>query len=152
MESGLEVRDQDEELLELPTNWLQCWLYGKWVTTLGLKAKLVDDEGLIWLEEIENWDGSDRQGLKPCVFKTFRSFWKKEYPKLVLPKPREDICTDCFILSHTFRYFSSDVGDGKKGGTNGYEKRENAVAKAQLHVTRAIAQRQGFNALVDIAK
>jgi hypothetical protein len=142
METGTDVRDADSDLLELPSHWSGRRLYGKWCESRGQKMTLKNHKSAIELKPIEDFVG---QVQECCVLSTFQNFWKKQYPNLVLVKAREDICTDCFILSHTFRYYSTRNRMDEGEEVNGYENQEQALEMAKVHVDRAKAQREYFN-------
>jgi len=38
---------------------------------------------------------------------TFRRFWKKHYPKLVIQKPTEDICGECYQFANSYKTLSA---------------------------------------------
>ena len=81
---------------------------------------------------------------------------KKNYPKLILPKPCKDICNECHILANAFRYYNIINKNTELNKTednfNGYESREHVIAMANIHVNRAISQRLYFNKLSEEAK
>jgi hypothetical protein len=175
MEVGMEVRDCDDEMLELPSSFTKRGLYVRFCKEIGYKARLKNDNGqyeyvveemdLIPEEEtVVNGNVVTTKILKPPSFATFLAFWFRNYAHVVIPKAREDVCNDCFVLSNSFRYFASrrntnaghdgrgsqqheeeDEQQGKGGGVNGYESREKAVELARIHVERAKAQREYFN-------
>ena len=41
---------------------------------------------------------------KPISWPTFCLFWQKEYPKLCISRPAEDICDDCVVFANRHKY------------------------------------------------
>jgi hypothetical protein len=154
MEVGMDVRDADEELDELPSHFTGRHLYARLCSEFGYTASLKNDKGAIQLTLVEGFEG---ELIEPPCLKTFQSYWKKNYPKLIIPNAREDVCNDCFILSHSFRYFASKRRNGEQNteeqedeeAANQYESQEAAVKQASVHVERAEAQRKYFNSITD---
>ena len=89
--------------------------------------------------QLANFSGERK---KPCSFSTFLRFWNTNYPKLILLKPREDICSDCYKLSNAFCSLKS-YSHGAQPETA--EIRENIIVNAKSHCERAKKQRTYFN-------
>ena len=89
---------------------------------------------------------------------TFQSYWKVHYPKLAIPNARQDICNDCFVLSHSFRYHAScrasenNEDDDNNINDDVHKSQEKAVQLATLHVMRAATQRAHWKELEAAAK
>jgi hypothetical protein len=155
MEIGMEVRDAEQELDELPSHFTGRHLYARFCEELGYKASLKNDKGAIEITPIPNFEGEQH---KPPCLSTFQLFWQRNYPKMVIPNAREDVCNDCFVYAHSFRYFCSRAANHNNDESsddeevNGYENQEAAVAKASIHVERAAAQRKYFNEISESAE
>jgi hypothetical protein len=90
---------------------------------------------------------------------TFLYFWNVNYPKIVVPNARQDICGNCWMFANTFRKLNRTqlMDDSLEEEfpdfvQDEYEEREAAINKAKAHVERADAQREGFNAYSAQAK
>ena len=144
METGKmnETEDNDKDLVELPTNWTCRRLFGKWIETRGWKIKTNNQKGNMEFIDLPEWEGEKKT---KCGINGFCSFWKKNYPKLILPKPRQDICNECFILANSFRYATNN-------GTDYCQSKEDLLSKAKKHIDRATSQRLYFNAISNEAK
>ena len=92
MELGMEVRDDDDELMELPSHWTQHNLYVRLCAELGYKAELKDDKGGYKYTPIDGFD--EIQQLKPCCLATFQACWMKRYPKQFT----RGVALSCFFL------------------------------------------------------
>ena len=44
---------------------------------------------------------------------TFHAFWKKHYPHIKIPKPREDICEDCHKFVNAYKT-AQGINESKK--------------------------------------
>ncbi len=54
-------------------------------------------------------------------FLAYYNKWKREYPRLKVSRPTEDICNHCFVFANHHRYLAPlddrDIGnDGNDGG------------------------------------
>eukprot|EP00957_Ditylum_brightwellii_P178693 13610893-Ditylum_brightwellii.AAC.1 len=63
METGLDVRDDDEDVVELPTSWTKRGLYVKWARSHGWDVTLQDDKGTLKIEPCPNYDGEQRLAI-----------------------------------------------------------------------------------------
>ena len=88
---NIDLRDDDEEILELPTCFTKRGLYNRYLLQQGWTFKY-DSNGKV----IEKIPSSDEDTISPASWPTFLLFWNKNYPKLVIPNPAEDICNECF--------------------------------------------------------
>ena len=156
LETGIDARDDDTELIELPSHWSGRNVYYKFCAeVMGFNVIMKSDNGGYRYEIIEAFNSHilDANGdpHKPPALTTFLAFWTKHYPKLVIPRAREDICNECFIFAHSFRYYSeprmTHTAPTKNDIVNDFENREKMVEQARLHVKRAEAQRRYFNSI-----
>ena len=65
--------------------------------------------------------GQEQQSI--CSYTTFKQFWKKHFPLLLLRRPTEDLCNKCYVFANKFRYnlsqdeeSSDDDDDDSEGG------------------------------------
>ena len=76
----------------------------------------------------------------------FHTYWQQNYPHLVLSRPREDICGDCFVFANSYKYCqpatSSEVEE--EAAIAHMKKQEDVVLKAAEHVRAADLQRELF--------
>ena len=149
METGKmnEIRDNDENLIELPTNWSCRRLFGKWIETRGWKVTSKNQKGDMDFIDLDGWKGEKK---KICAFSTFLNFWKKNYPKIILPKPRKDICNECFIFANSFRSLTNNQSNNTNNNTN--TNKEQILSKAKDHIERAASQRLYFDSISKEAK
>lgn len=178
--SGHGLRHVDESIIELPTTYSKrrlfgryCWERGHLVSVDGMgtvvrRDRTVDDKPFdsSWcsapLEEDEE--------PEPIVsWPVFMRTWQQHYKELVVPRPRADICDDCFIYANAFkasiRSNGSDSDDNAADDAVQQEdetaaaveaiaeasRREGAIAKAYVHVDAARKQRAYVNSKVNDA-
>ena len=98
--TSFDTRDDDTEVLELPSSFSKRQLFGRYAKGLGY---LVVTSEKKTQELKKDPEAEDDDVSEPTSWASFHRFWKKNYPKLVLPKPREDICGECFLFANTFR-------------------------------------------------
>jgi hypothetical protein len=96
MEVGMEYRDCNREMIELPSSLSKRAIYIRFCKTIGYKkaqAKngsghdeyLVEDKHLV-PEEKTAMDGNlTTKLLSPPSFSTFLAFWFRNYPHVVVP-------------------------------------------------------------------
>jgi hypothetical protein len=148
---GLETRDDDVDLLELPSYLSARRLYIRYCAEMGWKVELKNAKGGYEMKRMENFEEDNT--YEPCCWKTFMTFWKHHYPKIVICKPREDICNECYCYANSFRFRffagnnnqqASGVNNDEAAEKNDFESREKAIQAAALHVRQAAAQRKYF--------
>lgn len=145
METSLLVQDVDEDLKELPTSTAVRRLFVKWIQSRGYNASLKVRVPFFW----SGHGDDDGEPMPYCHLDTFQRFWEENYPNLVLPNPREGICTPCWIFANACHHFAQFSGSSECSLMNGFDKREAAVKQAEIHVAQTAAQRKLFNALAD---
>jgi hypothetical protein len=147
------LRDDDADILELPTAFTKRNMYRRYVVEQGWEFTY-DKTGKI-IKKV----AVDEDLEEPASWPTFLSFWKKNYPKLVIPKPSEDICNECFVYASRHKYLThQEQQDGEEDGMQQQQQEDNAadeakmleneemILKASKHVTMAQAQREFFQA------
>ena len=168
----LELRDKDEELIELPPFLTKLGLYKRFVAEAGwtieydAKKRIKGKRPIEGMEQLEDVPSET----------TFMNYWYKNFPHLVAQRAREDICGDCYTFANRHKYISNLLAgeteeakddDSTSGGRKNsrakdkdeeavtanavdderallVEKQENEVMKAAHHVKMAKAQREHF--------
>jgi hypothetical protein len=111
--------------------------------------------------------------LPICSWASFFYYWKKNFPKLVIPQARRDICDTCFIAANSFRFnqnktctvhtnnivdeptnndrstFDGEFCDATNENVNHNEKN---ISDASEHVDSARKMRELVNQTVNDAK
>ena len=159
-EVGLGLRDDEIDLLELPSSFTKRSLYYKFCHSRGWIIKLENDRGKLKKITLE----AAEQKFIPSWF-SFLQFWNDKYPKLVVSKAREDVCGECYIYANAFRYRATQAAnqeddtndsgsdDGANDdGANDDNDCEDIVAKAGKHCKQAKSMRELFNEMKLLAK
>jgi hypothetical protein len=94
------LKFDDDELMELPPNLSKRSLYARLVEERGWKFIYSSNSKVI---EKTCLDGKEQDVPS---WSAFTNFWKKNYPKLVIAKPREDICGDCWTFANRHKLLS----------------------------------------------
>ena len=106
-------------------------------------------------------EGSEVLPVVP--WSTFFQIWKDRLPKLRIRNSCEDTCPECFILRNRFRYKSekantrqqleseSDESESSSSDESEFSDEE-LIARANLHVEQAKAQRLYINDLKTVAE
>ena len=93
--SGSGLRNDDEDIKELPTSFSKRGLYARFCNERGYRVS-TSPSGVDTLVEDENFDGEKR--LPVCRWASFFNFWRKYYPKLRLQRAAKDVCGECFTF------------------------------------------------------
>ena len=96
-----EIRDDDEDVVELPSCYSKRALYGRLYKDHGWTLKFDNKGRLLEKEAVPNQSQTDRKDL-PSWW-TFLEYWNHNYPKIVCQRPREDICGDCFKFANSYK-------------------------------------------------
>ena len=153
----VELRDQETELMELPSSMTKRGLYARFLKDhIGIVQVLDARSRVIAVRP----DTSDDH--VPDCFPSWRSFnrhWETFYPKLVIARPREDVCEDCWKYANAFRFKKRDgeaqQASRRSNDSDDDDERKNneaVVEAASLHVEQAKIQREYFNKKVEEAK
>ena len=175
-----ELRDDDDDLIELPTYLSKRGLYKKFLGDNGY-TYTADAVGRITISKDDNNDNANKLSSPPS-FRTFMRYWKKNHLKLVIPKPREDICGDCFIFANQSKFrinqqqqddeaktcsdddelsvasgLDDDEDNNNDGGGRGSQFQaalasEELILKAAIHVKAAQQQREYVNQKIQQAQ
>lgn len=93
---------QEKEVLELPSSTSKRSVYGRFLHERGWKYK-IDHKGSA--SHTEPVDGMEQQPV--CSWSMFVQYWNKMFPLLIIARPREDICGECYIYANRHKYLSS---------------------------------------------
>ena len=101
-ETGVGLRDEEIDTVELPSSYSKRRLYYKYCFNRGYVLK-ADAKGKIPavknypLRDFNNddWPIGSRP-LPVCAWITFRRFWKANYPKMKIRPPSRDTCVECW--------------------------------------------------------
>ena len=116
-----ELKDADADLVELPACNSKRALYRTFLFENGWDVGF-DNQSRQHAEEEKPGATLDRALSWP----TFCLFWQKNFPKLVLSQPVEDICDDCVVFANRHKYLKrsrikdpedSDYEEGKDDAT-----------------------------------
>lgn len=99
---SFDFRNSDTELVELPSCYSKRSIYNRFLLDCGWKYN-VDSAGRV-KEKVEV---AGVEQVEVLSWPAFLGFWKKEYPHLVIARPREDICGDCWVFANKHKYLRS---------------------------------------------
>jgi hypothetical protein len=152
-ESGFELRDDDAEVMDLPTSWTKRAVFARWLDECGWTIK-TDAIGRTAMTAKVGVAAATR--ISYCSWPFFLNFWKTNYAYLIVPKSREDICGDCFIFMNAHKYKQSkndeESSTSDEEDEEDVDERESRIAKAYKHVENAQKQRDLFNLKVEEAR
>ena len=94
---AVSLKKADAEIVELPTHYSKRGLYVRFYWEIGWE-----------LERKQHGDyvvaGKPVTNRPMLDWRTFRRFWRTEFPKLILSKPRVDTCTLRHKFHNRFKY------------------------------------------------
>ena len=110
-----ELRDTNEEILELPSHMTKLGLYRRLVAQCGYELQ---------------FDGKHRikartaiAGMETCNYpseSSFMNYWAAEFSHLVPQRARKDVCGDCYTFSNRHKFLTSTLaGEGVQGEEGG---------------------------------
>jgi len=176
-ENTTELRDDDEDLIELPTYFSKRGLYKQFLAKNGF-TYTADAVGRVSITKDESsTNATTILTTSPPSYRTFMRYWKTKYAKMVIPKPREDICGDCFVFANQSKFriqqqevtaattaedgdnvsiesmdcFSGEDGD-EDGNFQSALASEELILKAAIHVRAAQQQREYVNEKIQQAQ
>jgi hypothetical protein len=93
-------------------------------------------------------------GGVPISWPTFCSYWKEQYPKLVIQSRHSDICDECVVFANRHKYLSSQKRTDKDGADQEpvRDAEEDLIIAAAKHVEMARKQRLYFVAKKEEAR
>lgn len=142
----VELQDADEEVMELPSSTTKRGIYVRFLKdTLGIVREL-EAKG-----RITGVRGAENHNVVPPIYPSWQSFnlyWEEAYPKLVIAKPRKDICDDCWRFANAFCFRKRNVGaevddgaDSDKENQREQDNNKHVVNEAAQHFEKAKIQR-----------
>jgi hypothetical protein len=157
-----ELREDDEDISELPSHMSKRSLFNRMLLQLGWTYAYDSKSRVISRDFVE---GRDQQ--RAPSWSSFLRYWAKHHPKLLIAGAREDVCNQCYVFANRHRYarklkddafaLCPPVGDGgppvvdepppEEDDVNedddiaAMEEGEDIVVKAAKHVEMAQQQR-----------
>lgn len=107
--TGLSLRQEEENLVELPSRFTKRKLYAEYCFSRGykIKANAKGSYGKVSSYELREYDEllwpEDSIALTVCSWKDFLSIWKEEFSYMKIRNPCEDTCAECFKIRNSFR-------------------------------------------------
>jgi hypothetical protein len=92
------LQDDDPDQYELPTNWTKRAMFARWLNENSYDI-WTDRRGVSIISEKADGDAD----CKSITWPTFRSYWSKNYPGMIIPRARADICGDCYVAVIGYR-------------------------------------------------
>ena len=134
----VELRDEDAELIELPTCHTKRSLHRRYLWEVGWQLELDSKSRVV---QRYPRDGFTLETCgHPVSWPTFLSFWETHFKEVVIQKPSLDVCDDCFVFANQHKYKPPDSNDGEASLSN----KEDVVLRAAKHVRMARKQRELF--------
>ena len=104
-----ELRDDEDELVELPPYLTKSGLYKRFVNDCGYEIYHDAKHRVTGTLAIT---GKEQKSF-PSE-RTFIEFWSSKYPQIVPQKVREDICGDCYTFSNSHRFITGVLAREEK--------------------------------------
>jgi hypothetical protein len=147
-QSGFELQDDDKEVMDLPTSWTKRAVFARWLDECGWTI-VSNAIGSMTISQKDGVAAATR--IRYCLGASFIGIWKKDYAALIIPKSREDICGNCFIIMNAYKYkkatpqkskdaLTSDE-EGEDDVVDDVDEREVGIAKTYKHIENAQKQR-----------
>ena len=159
----IELRDKDQDLLELPSSMTKRGVYARFLKDQVGIVQVLDAQGRV--AGVRGDEESDNVPEHYPSWRTFCRHWEKYHPNLVVAKPREDICEDCWRYANAFRFKSKQMDENADRNademdeeelfnhqTEEQENNERVIKEAGAHVEQAEIQRAFFNEKEEAAK
>ena len=156
-----ELKDADTDLVELPSCHSKRSLYNSYLADVGWQCTYDNKSRVTNLVELPD---SEKKTEYPVSWPTFCRYWKKNFPKLVVQRPSEDICDECVIFANRHKYLCKKRQELKDQAdeqvdpkdydedNKDLDEQEQLVEKAAHHVMMAKKQRDFFNTKKELAK
>jgi len=106
--AGVEMRKEEEGLIELPHYYSICSLYGRWCkengwnTTFDSRSHETKEvhTNNAWLAKIT----AGKEVSPTLSYITFRKFWTEHFPLMKIRAKAEDTCGECLLYAQRFKY------------------------------------------------
>jgi hypothetical protein len=95
------LREDDEEIIELPSHMSKRFLYNRLLLQIGWSYTYDSQSRIVDRLPVE---GMEQQ--KAPSWGSFRRYWAKHYPKLYIAGAREDVCNQCYVFANRHRFSS----------------------------------------------
>ena len=95
------LREGKDEVITFPTSCPKRGLYYRFCNNCRQKI-VTNNVGICIAHKRDNFN---HQVI--CSWIYFLSFWKKEYPEVQIKKASKDICIDCHVFHHRFKFNTS---------------------------------------------
>jgi hypothetical protein len=144
-----ELREDDEDIVELPSHMTKRSLFDRlllqlgWVYTYDSKSRILERKSV-----------EEQEQQQAPSWSTFHRYWTKHHPKLLIAGAREDVCNQCYVFANRHRYAKrkNDAAEEKEEGPpedeinedndiEAMEGGEQLVMAAAKHVEMAQLQR-----------
>ena len=150
----VELRDDDEDVLELPSSMSKRGIYARFLkSNLGI-VQVLDAKGRVAATRPVG-DDDEVPDIYPS-WRSFNRYWDTHYRKLIVAKPREDVCDDCWKYANSFRFKKRTEPEGRQVSQEEAEaeqrNNEAVINQAAMHVKQAQIQRELFNEKIAEAK
>jgi hypothetical protein len=155
------IRD-DDNIEELDPEWTKRRCYARFLWNQGFlyggdgkgNITITEKTDETW-EEPQQTDDEDTVARKDriCSWTTFRDYWKRTYPKLIVRKQSADICGICYQFSIATKSFNQSQkaaysdSDSDSDGNNqqtlkAFQEREKEVLVLARHMEEAKSMRE----------
>ena len=99
--AGVALRDEEVDLVELPSSWSKRRIYYRYCYTRGYSVRSDAKGSMPKVKDfnLREFDDDWPEGSEPgmvCSWIYFRKFWKKHYPKVMIRPPSHDTCGECW--------------------------------------------------------
>jgi hypothetical protein len=106
-ETGLGLRDEEENLLKLPTCWSKQGVYARFCFERGFVVTSTHSGNTKKSPRTDQlWNENNKQRI--CSWSSFTNFWEAHYPLIRIGSPSADICTDCHIFFNKSKFNAGD--------------------------------------------
>ena len=104
--AGMELREEEEDRVDLPHHYTKRSLYKRWAFESGHKV-VTDAKGRNTTTDREDdyWP-ADKKPLPIVSWKSFLNYWDEHHKNLRIRSKCEDTCGECQIVAQRFKYKS----------------------------------------------
>jgi hypothetical protein len=141
--TGLSLRRDEENLVELPSQFTKRKLYAEYCFSRGyqVKSNATGSYGKVSSYPIRAYDDllwpEGSQTLPVCSWKGFLSTWKEEFSYMKIRNPCEDTCAECFKIRNSFRVLDRISNQGNTASRNP-QNMQNFLELSLLHHSNII--------------